>query len=183
MRAGSRLRKLYARLLHGWRKDAVSRKAISFALIGVVNACVDYGVFFLARAVFAHWPAALALFAGAAAACRCSGADTVSFIAANLTSWAVAVTGSYILNASITFAAESGRKLRWRAYFAFAASGIAGWLANTVALIVAAQALLLPVALAKAIAIVASFAVNFTLSHYVVFRVRQQGALDAREGI
>lgn len=181
MRAGFRVRTLYSRVLHGWRKDAVSRKAMSFALIGVVNALVDYGVFFVARAAFAHWPAALALFAGAAAACRCSGADTVAFIAANLTSWAVAVTGSYILNASITFAAESGRKLRWRAYFVFAASGIAGWLANTAALLVAAQVLLLPVALAKAIAIAASFSVNFTLSHYVVFRVRHAGVVDARE--
>lgn len=156
---------------------------MSFALIGVVNALVDYGVFFLARAIFGQWPAARALFTAAATACRCSGPDTVAFIAANLTSWVVAVTGSYILNASITFAAESGRKLRWRAYFVFAASGIAGWLANTVALIVAAQVLLLPVALAKGIAIAASFAVNFTLSHYVVFRAHHQGALGAREGI
>ena len=117
-----RLNALHLRFLHGWRKGAISRKAVSFALIGVVNAFVDYGVFFLARAVFAQWPAALALFAAISGACRCAGADTVSFIVANLTSWAVAVTGSYILNASITFAAESGRKLRWRAYAAFAAS-------------------------------------------------------------
>jgi putative flippase GtrA len=170
-------------VLYGWRKGAVSRKAVSFALIGVVNAVVDYGVFFLARAVFAHWPAALASFAAVSAGCRCSGAGTVSFIASNLTSWAVAVTGSYVLNASITFAAESGRKLRWRAYFVFAASGIAGWLANTTTLVFAAQVLLLPVAVAKAVAILASFAVNFTLSHYVVFRVRHRPALDAREDV
>jgi len=169
--------------LYGWRKGAVSRKAVSFALIGVINALVDYGVFFLARAAFAHSPSALALFAAAAATCRCSSADTVSFIAANLASWAVAVTGSYVLNASITFAAESGRKLRWRAYFAFAASGIAGWLANTAALIFAAQVLFLAVVLAKAIAILASFVVNFALSHYVVFRVRHRPAFDVCEDV
>ena len=181
MNSAMRINALRLRFLHGWRKGAISRKAVSFALIGVVNAFVDYGVFFLARAVFAQWPAALALFAALSGACRCTGADTVSFIVANLTSWAVAVTGSYVLNASITFAAESGRKLRWRAYAVFAASGIAGWLANTAALVFAAQVLLLPIALAKAIAIVASFAVNFTLSHYVVFRVRHRPALDGRQ--
>jgi putative flippase GtrA len=183
MNSATRLDALRVRFLHGWRNGAVRRKAVSFALIGIVNAAVDYGVFFLARAVFAQWPAALALFAAAAATCGCSGADTVSFIAANLTSWAVAVTGSYVLNALITFAAESGRKLRWRAYFVFAASGIVGWLANTAALLFAAQVLLLPVAFAKAIAILASFAVNFTISHYVVFRVRHRPAPGAREDV
>jgi len=180
MSLATRLNAFCLRVPYGWRNGAVSRKAVSFALIGVVNALVDYGVFFLARAVFAHWPAALELFAAAAGTCRCASADTAAFIAANLTSWAVAVTGSYVLNASITFAAESGRKLRWRAYFVFAASGIVGWLANTAMLVFAAQVLLLPVALAKAVAILASFVVNFTLSHYVVFRVRHP-ALGARK--
>lgn len=172
MKIVARLEALRLQLLHGWREGAVSRKAVSFALIGAFNAFVDYGVFFLARAAFAHWPRALGLFAAAASECRCAGADTISVIAANVISWAVAVTSSYILNATITFAAESGRELRWRAYFVFAGSGIAGWLANTATLIVTAQVLLLPVALAKAVAILASFVVNFTLSHYVVFRVR-----------
>jgi putative flippase GtrA len=181
MTTASWLGALRWQLLHGWRKAAVSRKAVSFALIGAINAVVDYAVFFLARAMFAHWPGAPALFAAAAAACRCTSANTVSFIIANLISWAVAVSNSYILNASITFAAESGRKLRWRAYFVFVASGIAGWLANTATLIFTAQVLLLPVALSKAIAIMASFVVNFTLSHYIVFRVRHRPALGARE--
>jgi putative flippase GtrA len=39
----------------------------------------------------------------------------------------------------------------------------------------------LPVALAKALAILASFVVNFTLSHYIVFRVRHRSALDVCE--
>ena len=95
-------------------------------------------------------------------------------IAANTISWFVAVSGSYVMNSSITFAAETGRKLRRRAYFTFVLSGVAGWLANTATLLVAAEVLLLPVWLAKAVAILASFVVNFSLSHFVVFRVRKQ---------
>jgi putative flippase GtrA len=175
--------RLRLQVLHGWRNGAVSRKAVSFALIGFFNAFVDYGVFFLARAAFARWPAALALFAATAATCRCSSSGTVLVVAANLISWAVAVTSSYVLNATITFAAESGRELRWRAYFVFVASGVLGWLANTATLLFTAQVLLLPVALAKAIAIMASFIVNFTMSHYFVFRARHRPALGTREDV
>jgi putative flippase GtrA len=42
----------------------------------------------------------------------------------------------------------------------------------------AAQVLQFPVWVAKAIAILASFVVNFSLSHFVVFRVRHQPAVD-----
>lgn len=93
-------------------------------------------------------------------------------VAANMLSWIIAVSGSYVLNSTITFAAESGRKLHWPAYFAVIASGTAGWLANTPILLVAAELLLLPVWLAKLLAAMASFIVNFSLSHFVVFRVR-----------
>jgi putative flippase GtrA len=87
-------------------------------------------------------------------------------------SWIIAVSGSYIMNSSITFAHETGRKLRWRAYVAFVISGLAGWLTSTAALLVAAEVFLLPVWLAKGVAILASFVVNFSFSHFVVFRVR-----------
>jgi putative flippase GtrA len=78
-----------------------------------------------------------------------------------------------VLNSTITFAAESERKLRWLAYFTFVASGIAGWLANTAALVVAVEVLLLPVWQAKLFAVMASFIVNFSMSNFVVFRVRR----------
>jgi len=155
-----------------WRERALSVKAVSFALIGIVNTAVDYCVFLLARAAFAHWPAALAAFGWLAASCRCGQAETVLLVAANTISWLVAVSGSYVMNSSITFAAESGRKLRWRDYWGFAGSGVAGLLANTATLVFAAEILLLPIYLAKAVAILASFVVNFSLSHFVVFRVR-----------
>jgi putative flippase GtrA len=93
-------------------------------------------------------------------------------VVSNLISWSVAVTGSYVMNSSITFAAESGRRLRLSAYLTFVASGVVGMLANTATLLFAAQILLLPVWLAKAVAILASFLVNFSLSHFVVFRPR-----------
>ncbi|MGB6444912.1 MAG: GtrA family protein [Xanthobacteraceae bacterium] len=157
---------------------ALSRKAFFFAIIGVLNTAVDYTVFLAARAAFMHSPQALAAFAWLADICRCGAPETVWLIAANMTSWIVAVSGSYVLNSSITFAAESGRQLRWRDYAAFVVSGIAGLIANTATLIVAAQVLLLPVWLAKALAVLASFVVNFTLSHFVVFRPRGANGAD-----
>jgi putative flippase GtrA len=160
------------------RSRTISRKAITFALIGVLNTVVDYVLFLAARAAYMHSPLALAAFAWIAGICRCGAPETVLLIVANMTSWIVAVSGSYVLNSSITFAAESGRKLRWRDYITFVVSGIVGLIANTAILIIAAQVLLLPVWLAKALAILASFVVNFTLSHFVVFRPRGGGDVD-----
>jgi putative flippase GtrA len=137
-------------LVAGWRNRAVSFKAVVYALVGVVNTTIDYGVFLAAHAVLG-----------------------LPLVAANTLSWMVAVSVSYTLNSTITFAAESGRKLRWSTYFTFVASGIAGWLANTAALVVAVQDLLLPVWLAKLLAVMASFIVNFSMSNFLVFRVRR----------
>ena len=159
-------------LAGAWRNWAFSRKALLFATIGVVNTAVDYCVFLIARAVLLHSTTAHAAIGSLSVVCRCGDVMSLTLVASNLISWSVAVTGSYIMNSSVTFAAESGRKLRWRAYLAFVASGILGWLANTAMLLIAAELLLLPVWLAKAVAILASFVVNFSLSHFVVFRVR-----------
>jgi putative flippase GtrA len=172
MQHGSLFARVRDRLVAGWHGRALSFKAISFGLIGVVNTVVDYCVFLVARAALAASPAAQAAFASVADSCKCGNTAAVSLIAANTLSWLVAVSGSYVMNSSITFAAESGRQLRWRSYLAFVVSGIAGWLANTATLLIAAEVLLWPVWLAKAIAIAASFAVNFSLSHFVVFRAR-----------
>ncbi len=161
-----------AKLLAGWHNRAFGLKAIVFALIGLVNAVVDYGVFLVARAALDRSPPALSAFHSLADVCHCGTATSLSLIAANTVSWIVAVSGSYIINSSITFAHETGRKLRWRAYAAFVVSGLAGWVANTATLLVAAELFLLPVWLAKLAAIMASFVVNFSLSHFVVFRVR-----------
>ncbi len=164
-----------ARLVSGWRNRAFSMKAISFGLVGAVNTLVDYGVFLVAQAALSRSAAALSVFAVLADSCHCGNAGTILLIVANIVAWTVAVTGSYIMNSSITFAAELGRKLRWRDYVTFVASGVAGLIANTATLVVAAQVLLLPVWLAKAVALFASFGVNFSLSHFVVFRARRPG--------
>jgi putative flippase GtrA len=156
-----------AKLAEVWRNRAISIKAISFALIGAVNTVVDYSVFLSARAALEQTTEVPALSAALSVS-----RDTVLLITANMAAWLVAVTGSYIMNSSVTFAVESRRKLRWRAYAAFVASGIAGLIANTAMLVFGANALLLPIWIAKAVAMLASFITNFSLSHFVVFRVR-----------
>jgi putative flippase GtrA len=164
---------LRRRALDAWRNRGLSIKAVLFALIGVVNTLVDYGVFLLARAALSGSAAGLAAIGSLNDFCQCSNATATTLVISNLISWSVAVTGSYIMNSSITFAAESGRRLRLGAYLTFVVSGVAGLLTNTAVLLFAAEVLLLPVWLAKAIAILGSFVVNFSLSHFVVFRPRR----------
>jgi len=138
---------------------AVALKAVSFALVGVVNASVDFGVF-----SFFYFYLAFPI------------------IIANLISWLIAVTGSYVMNSMTTFAAESGRKLRLKSYATFLLAQVAGLFANT------ATVFLVPIAIGKMLgidsasttlvligkllAIGSSFLVNFSLSHFVVFRHR-----------
>lgn len=138
------------------------RKAMSFALIGVVNVGVDTGVFFTVRYLF-----------GVLAPLPAGEEGAFRLAAANVIAWAVAVSGSYVMNSIITFAAESGRQLRWRDYATFATSGLLGLGANTAALLLAAQ--VMPVVPAKGCAILTSFVVNFGMSHFVVFRPRPAG--------
>ena len=146
------------RLLAAWHERAIVLKAISFGAIGVLNTAIDFSVFWVAVQKFA-----------------------VPVVLANVLAWLVAVSASYAMNSFITFAPESGRKLRWRAYATFAASGIAGLIANTATLVVALKFMPLltanpdyQLATSKACAILVSFLVNFSLSHFVVFRRREQ---------
>jgi putative flippase GtrA len=140
------------------------RKAASFGLVGVVNTGVDFALFWIAVQKFG-----------------------LPLIPANVLSWVVAISGSFVMNSLFTFAAESGGKLRWRAYGTFVASGVVGLIANTTTLVVAAKLMPLllageaaQLAAAKACAIVASFVVNFSLSHFVVFRRRVGPAGEGR---
>ncbi len=145
---------LLDRMLTAWHERGALLKALSFGMIGVVNTAVDLGVFFLAYGI-GHLP----------------------LIPANVLAWAVAVSCSYVMNSFITFARESGRKLRWRDYGTFLVSGIAGVIANTTTLVVLSY--WVPVLAAKLAAIGVSFLVNFSLSHFVVFRPGK-GPRDAR---
>lgn len=125
----------------------ILRKAVSFGLVGVVNSLVDLGVF-----SFAYYQLGLPI------------------VGANIMSWAVAVSCSYVLNSMFTFAAESGRQLNVRAFGTFVLAQVAGLAANTATVLVCSY--FMPVLAGKVLAIGASFLVNFTLSHFVVFRRR-----------
>lgn len=156
------------------KRAGVMRKAVTFALIGLVNTAVDATVFFIAYAYLTSSAPLIRFFAAAGGLCRCGAAEDLALIAANVTAWLVAMTFSYVMNSTITFAAESGRQLKARAYLAFAASGVLGVIANTATLVLAAQ--VLPVWAAKGCAILVSFVVNFSMSHFVVFRAKRPDA-------
>jgi putative flippase GtrA len=141
------LSQLARRALDAWHRRAIALKALSFAVVGVVNSAVDFGVF-----SFAYYYLGL------------------SIVAANVLAWIVAVTGSYVMNSLTTFARESRRVLTLKAYAGFAASQIAGLVANTATVLIASY--FMPVWIGKVLAIGVSFLVNFSLSHFVVFRKR-----------
>jgi putative flippase GtrA len=153
MRLPLQLENLRLRLTAAWRQGAVSLKALSFALVGLINTAVDATIFFLLL-----------------------GFATSSLIVANVGAWLIAVTGSYVMNSFTTFSAETGGKLRLKDYAGFVGSGVVAVIATTATVVFAAK--LLPVWAAKAIAILVSFVVNFTITHLVVFRPKS-GRADA----
>ena len=139
------------RLSAAWRERAVALKAMSFAVVGLVNTAVDATIFFLML-----------------------GYVTPSLVVANVTAWFIANVGSYVMNSFTTFSAETGGKLSLRHYAGFVGSGIVAVIASTIAVVFAARFAGLPVWVAKAIAIVVSFAVNFSITHFVVFRTKSE---------
>lgn len=145
------LRNIIDRLNVAWHERAIALKALSFAMVGVVNTLIDFSVFWSANNLL-HWP----------------------LVPSNVLAWLVAVSFSYGMNTFITFGPESGRVLRWRDYATFIASGVAGMVASTATLV--ALSYVMPVLLAKLVSILVSFVVNFSLSHFVVFRTRKPRA-------
>jgi putative flippase GtrA len=141
--------RLLQRLLPAWVDRTILAKALSFGAIGCVNAAIDFGVFSLLHLYFG-WP----------------------ILIANPIAWCVAVTNSYVLNSMVTFAAESGRRLSFKRYITFATTQVGGLIANTITVMIASY--FVPVLVAKLMAIGASFVVDFTLSHLVVFRRRPE---------
>lgn len=139
---------LLERLRQAWAERALALKAASFASIGLVNTGIDFAVFW-SEVHYLGWP----------------------LVPANMLSWLVAMTFSYVMNSFITFGLESGRKLHGRDNLNFAASGIvAGMMASTATLLVLSYAM--SVLVAKLVSILVSFLVNFPLSHFVVFRAK-----------
>ena len=92
--------------------------------------------------------------------------------------WLIAVSGSYVMNSMTTFSAETGGKLRLKDYAGFVGSGVVAVIATTTTVVVAAN--FLPVWGAKALAILVSFAVNFTITHFVVFRPKGDAPAEPR---
>ena len=142
---------LLERLRAAWRERTVALKAISFAVVGLVNTAVDATIFFLLLAYV-----------------------TPSLAIANITAWFIANTGSYVMNSFTTFSAETGGRLNLRHYAGFVGSGIVAVTASTITVVLAAK--FMPVWAAKAIAILVSFAVNFSITHFVVFRTKSESA-------
>lgn len=148
------LKKLVDRLVKAWHRRAIVLKAISYATIGVINMMVDFLLFFVGYAL-----------AG------------LPLVLANIVSWSVAVSGSYVMNSYITFAHESGRQLGLRAYITFASAGVGGLIVNTTTLVVCSW--YMPIWAAKAAATLVGFLVNFSMSYFVVFPRHRQPARDA----
>ena len=167
MGISARIGPLQSRLKKAWDERAVTLKAASFAVIGIINTLVDFGVFLLARELF-RLPYSTLVLGSIAEFCHCGTAEKLALIPANVVAWSVAVSGSYVLNSLVTFAVESGRQLRLRSFASFVASGVAGLIANTAT--VYGLSYLIPEVAAKACAILASFLINFSLSPFVVFR-------------
>jgi putative flippase GtrA len=128
---------------------AIVVKAASFAMIGVVNTGIDFGVF-----TFSYYYLGLPI------------------IAANSIAWLMAVSNSYVMNSMITFAAETGRRLNVKAYITFILSQGGGLIANTTTVFILSH--FMPAWMAKIPAIGASFIVDFTLSHLIVFRRQEK---------
>jgi putative flippase GtrA len=135
------------KLAESWLARPMVAKMLSFGVIGIGNTVIDLAVFSFAYSVLA-----------------------LPLVPSNVMAWLVAVSGSYVMNTMITFRAESGRVLRRKDYFSFVASGILGVIATTTTLVVLSN--FMPVIFAKLISILTGFVVNFTMSHFVVFRAK-----------
>jgi putative flippase GtrA len=136
---------IVSQITAAWRSRTIVAKLFSFATIGVVNVAVDIIVFSIAYRLF-----------------------DLPLVPSNVIAWALAVSGSYAMNTKITFGRETGGAFSWEYYLRFAASGILGVIVGTIALVVLSQ--YTNVFAAKFASIIAAFGVNFSMSHFVVFR-------------
>lgn len=132
-------------------------RLVSFGMIGLVNGVVNYAVT-VAATVLALAPLGLA-------------GSAVALGAAKALGWAVAVTNSYLLNAMITFAAESGRRLAWGTYGRFVASGTLGLAVEVASFLIAVR--YLPLSLAAVVPVGFAFIANFAMTRLVVFPARR----------
>jgi len=131
-----------------WHRRTLLAKIIGFASIGVLNVAVDVTIFAIAFQ-FLRLP----------------------LIPSNVISWLFAITSSYAMNTKFTFGKETGGVLSARRYLHFAASGIVGAIIATGVLVLLAPFAGIPIA--KLTSVIAAFVLNFSMSHFIVFRGRK----------
>ena len=140
-----RMRKLLDQILPVWQSRALVIKLLSFASIGVMNTAIDVLVFTTAYKLLA-----------------------LPLIASNVTSWFVAVSASYAMNTKVTFGRETGGIFRIKDFARFAGSGVLAVIVATTTLVILSH--YTNVFAAKFLSMIGSFAVNFSMAHFVIFR-------------
>ena len=145
---------LLLKIVDAWYQRTMLAKLFSFASIGALNTAIDLSAFTLAFELV-HLP----------------------LVASNVISWVIAVTCSYAMNSKVTFSQETGGALSIKRYLRFAASGIFGMVIATAVLIVLTRYVNIPTA--KLASIVVGFGVNFSMSHFVVFRNSRLNSIAA----
>lgn len=142
------MKRLFDRILTVWQVPAPVIKMMSFASIGAVNAIIDLLVFTAAYRLLA-----------------------LPLILSNVMSWSVAVCCSYAMNSKITFRRETKGVLKRKDFLRFIGSGIFGLIITTTSLVILSH--YTNIWAAKFISIIVGFAVNFSMSHFVIFRALQ----------
>ena len=137
-----RMRRLLDQIVPVWQSRALVIKLLSFASIGVMNTVIDVLVFTTAYKLLA-----------------------LPLIASNVMSWFVAVSASYAMNSKVTFGRETGGIFRIKD---FAGSGILAVIVATTTLVILSH--YTNIFAAKFLSIIGSFAVNFSMAHFVIFR-------------
>ena len=140
-----RMKSLLDQIAAVWQSRALVIKLLSFASIGVVNTAIDVLVFTAAYKLLA-----------------------LPLIASNVLSWLVAVSASYAMNTKLTFGRETGGIFRSTDFVRFIGSGILGVILATTTLVILSH--YTNIFAAKFLSIIGGFAVNFSMSHFVVFR-------------
>jgi putative flippase GtrA len=136
---------IMAKITDAWSNRTLLAKLFSFASIGIVNVLVDVTCFTISFQLL-H----------------------LSLIASNMIAWLIAVTGSYAMNTKITFGLQTGGALSVRRYLSFATTGAIGVIVSTTILVALSRYTDVPTA--KLASIIAGFGLNFSMSHFVVFR-------------
>jgi putative flippase GtrA len=139
------MKALFHKTVAAGRDRSILLKMVSFAMIGAVNASVDFCLFMVSYAALSF-----------------------PLVASNAVSWVAAVATSYLLNTTITFSKETGRILRWNDFLRFAASGLFVEGVATVILILLSHHTIIVVA--KGVSLVIGFGIIFSMSNFVVFR-------------